>query len=192
MFIFNRLFIVTMSAITIISGAAYTTSLLNTKAEASEDHLANLPEEKRKIMEDDERRLKDPTGIKKSEMQKGPSIQQKDIPVKTEILEHVEDPFVKEIAFENGWITEVKNNEMSAHIVGVGAGSLKEDPEQGIVFVRTMNGKREFISAERYKTPGKHGALKIIGYQGMKLELIAKDGTQWTFLVPKGEFFQTE
>ncbi|MDR6998855.1 hypothetical protein [Neobacillus niacini] len=158
---------------------------------ASDSKYDQLPKEKKEIQErKDINKLRAKNdNITKKDSKNGPLVVQHDREVTTQLLNHIEDPFNDQtIKFTNGWISTVKNNEMNGRIVTVEAGSLIKDPSQGIVIVMIDGASRKFQGVKTYKTPEKHGAVKIIGYNGFNIKLKAKDGKVWTFNVPSGKF----
>ncbi|MED1472798.1 hypothetical protein [Bacillus salipaludis] len=158
---------------------------------ATDSKSEHLPQEKKEIQErknHNKLRAKN-DNITKKDSKNGPLVVQHDREVTTQLLNHIEDPFNdRTIKFTNGWVSSVKNKEMNGRIVTVEAGSLIKDPAQGIVLVMIDGGNRKFQGVKNYKTPEKHGAVKVIGYNGFNLKLKAKDGKVWKFHVPTGKF----
>ncbi|UZJ77747.1 hypothetical protein [Fictibacillus sp. KU28468] len=151
----------------------------------------NLPKEKREIMERkaQNKDIARHDSISKKDGVNGPLVVQHDRAVTAQILTHVEDPVNDQKAkFTNGWVSPIKNGEMSGKNVTVEAGALTNDPAQGYLFVRSEGDKRKYLGEKEYKSPSKHGAVKIIGAKGFTLTLQSKDGKKWTFNIPTGTF----
>ncbi|MBO8162649.1 MAG: hypothetical protein H0Z34_02890 [Brevibacillus sp.] len=107
-------------------------------------------------------------------------------------MDVVDDPLSKKvITFTNGWVSET-NGTMNGKTVGVGVGSLTDDPEQGVVLVREFDEKRALISTVQVLTPEKVGPVKIVDYGGMKLTLAAEGGQQFIFNVAAKKFVERE
>ncbi|MGG1575232.1 hypothetical protein [Fictibacillus sp. NRS-1165] len=155
----------------------------------------SLPKEKREIMER-KAQNKDKArndSVSKKDGVNGPLVVQHDRAVTAQILTHVEDPVNDHKAkFKNGWVSPIKNGEMGGKNVTVEAGALINDPEQGYVFVRSEGDKRKYMGEKEYKTPSKHGEVRIIDAKEFILTLQAKDGKKWSFDVPTGTFKDIE
>jgi hypothetical protein len=66
------------------------------------------------------------------------------------------------------------------------AGALQSDPDQGLVYLVThIPGVKGF---ERFLTPSKHGALRVVSQQNNRLTLIATDETVFYFDVPARQY----
>jgi hypothetical protein len=160
-------------------------------ASASNVDPHQLPKEKQEILarQAHNKLVAQNDKITKKDSKNGPLVIQHDRAVTTQLLVHIEDPINDlTIKFTNGWVSTVKNNEMKGRTVTVEAGVLRADPAQGVVVVMLDGASRNLQSVKQYKTPAKHGEVKIIGNNGFNLKLQAKDGTKWTFNVPSGKF----
>jgi hypothetical protein len=179
-----RIMLLTVSVLTCAGISYYHVSASNTGNGA-------LPKEKQEIKErkdKNENKAKNDSITKKG-TKDGPLVIQKDRTVTPQILKHIEDPINDQgIRFTNGWVSPVNNQEMNARVVTVETGSLKSDPAQGVVVVITDGEKRKFIDSKEYETPAKHGAVRVIDYDGFDLTLEAEDSTRWIFNVPTGTF----
>ncbi|KSU80943.1 hypothetical protein GA0061096_3882 [Fictibacillus enclensis] len=179
---------ITISLITtaVLFGAGFT--YYHVSASGTYD---NLPKEKREIMErkaENKNKARNDS-ISKKDGVNGPLVVQNDSAVAAQILTHVEDPVNDQKAkFTNGWVSSIKNGEMSGKNVTVEAGALTTDSLQGYLIVRTEGDKRKYMGEKEYKTPSKHGAVKIAGAKGFILTLQAKDGKKWSFDIPTGTF----
>jgi len=123
--------------------------------------------------------------IKKPEGNPGPEYHVKDAPIKTEIIDFVDDPLIKKIInFTNGWITEANDEDIWAS-----AGAYTKDTEQGVVLIRRFNAKgRGIKSSSIIETPEKVGAVKITGYEGLILTLTSENGDVFKFDVASEKF----
>ncbi|MCM3702608.1 hypothetical protein [Paenibacillus macerans] len=186
---------VTAFSILLGGGAVRTSVITGVGAESSP--YADFPQEKREMMERIDRQtmearkkiagreveLKREEELRKKEEDKKASLKEEK-PIKTEILEFVDDPMRnKVIFFTNGWITPTGDTAVS-----VSGGALVEDTEQGVVLVRHFNEKRFMTGSKIIKTPEKLGAVTIKQYEGMTLTLVAEDGTELQFDVSAEKF----
>lgn len=153
---------------------------------SAEGTFVTLPKEKKEILERKAQNMNRARNdyISKKDGLDGPLVVQHDVNVKAKILDRVEDPInEQDYLFTNGWV-----GPMNGNILVIEAGSLLEDKAQGILIVRTDNEKRKFVGEKKYGTPGKHGAVTILGVKEEDLTLQAEDGTVWKFNVPSGNF----
>lgn len=160
-------------------------------ASASNSDPRQLPKEKQDILarKAHNKLAAQNDKITKKDSKNGPLVIQHDSKVTTQLLGHIDDPInERTVQFTNGWVSPGNNNEMKGRIVTVEAGALRTDPTQGIVLVMIDGANRNFQGVKQYKTPAKHGEVRVIGYNGFNLKLQAKDGTKWTFNVPSGKF----
>ena len=182
-----KMFVKTVLTATILFGTGFTYYHVS----ASDSKYDQLPPEKKDIQERKELnkiKAKDDK-ITKKDSKDGPAIVQHDREVMAQLLDRIEDPINDStIKFTNGWISSIKNQEMNGRIVTVEAGSLLADPVQGVILVRIDGANRNFQGEKQYKTPEKHGEVKVISSNGFNLKLQAKDGKKWTFNVPSGKF----
>lgn len=182
----SKLIIGITASVLVLGGIGIASSQL-IDANAANSPFDYLPPEKRVYAERQERiankaRAK---GYKKEEEKLDPSIIQTDPPIKTEILDFVDDPLRnKVIEFMNGWITPTENGRS----VSVGAGALVEDPEQGVVLVRHYDEKRLMVGSNIVKTPEKVGKITIKDYNSMTLTLVTDDGKELEFNVEEEKF----
>ncbi|MFC7394805.1 hypothetical protein [Scopulibacillus cellulosilyticus] len=118
-----------------------------------------------------------------------PDIIQHDKKWTTKILSHIDDPLnYHQINFTNGWRGTGQNGQSKGKYSTVEAGALKNDPKQGVIVVHQLNDKRILMNEKVIKTPGKHGAVKVLDQQGNNLILKAKDGYKWIFDTVTGKF----
>jgi hypothetical protein len=118
-----------------------------------------------------------------------PDLVEQDPPMKTEIFNNVSDPLSKKfVNFTNGFRTTIAHNEMPGGYVIVLAGAYTSDPQQGMIVVRVLDEERGVLTNTEYKTPSKHGSVKIQSYDGLLLRLQAEDGYKWSFEIPKASF----
>ncbi|MCK6256360.1 hypothetical protein LCY76_07095 [Fictibacillus sp. KIGAM418] len=181
-----RKLVTALITLSVLFGAGLT--YYNVSASGTYD---DLPKEKKEIMErkaiDKEKARKD--NISKKDGVNGPLVVQHDRAVTAQILSHVEDPVNDQTTnFTNGWVSPIKDNEMKGKNVTVEAGSGKKDSLQGMMIVKTEDNNRKFIQEKKYKTPSKHGPVKITAVDGFDLTLQAEDGKKWVFNVPTGAF----
>ncbi|MFD1359859.1 hypothetical protein ACFQ4X_18380 [Fictibacillus halophilus] len=158
---------------------------------ASNTEYGTLPKEKQEIQErKDKNKIKAKNdSITKNNTKDGPLVIQKDRTVTPQIIKKIEDQVNDQrIRFTNGWVSPVNHQEMNARGVTVETGALKSDPAQGIVVVLTDGEKRKFVDSKEYKTPSKHGEVRVIDYDAFDLTLEAEDKTRWIFNVPTGTF----
>lgn len=88
-----------------------------------------------------------------------------------------EAPFpATEFVGTNSWHRVVNGQ----HVV-VYAGSLGEDPNQGVLFVMTISLDLKSVSGERYLAPTKSGALQIMSEENLNLTLDTTRGKRYTF-----------
>lgn len=82
---------------------------------------------------------------------------------------------------QNAWGGFIDGNRFTLY-----AGSLQSDPDQGVVGLVTSlpGGKR----IEKFVSPSKHGALRIVSEQNNRVTLIATDGTNFYFDIPTRQF----
>lgn len=82
---------------------------------------------------------------------------------------------------QNAWGGFIDGNRFTLY-----AGSLQSDPDQGVVGLVTSlpGGKR----IEKFVTPSKHGALRVVTEQNNRITLIAADGTIFYFDLPTRQF----
>lgn len=88
-------------------------------------------------------------------------------------------PRYREAKFTTLWISRVGGVEV--HYL---AGNLVNDPEQGVVYIEKDHGR----SVEKYKTPYKHGSLKIGKLKKNRLHLDANNGKKIFFDIEKKKF----
>jgi hypothetical protein len=74
----------------------------------------------------------------------------------------------------NGW-----GGVVDGKIVGIWAGSVIGDPEQGVLYLML-----NYTYEESFVTETKHGALRILAEQNNRLTAVAIDGTAYYFDVP--------
>ena len=179
--------IVGIAVVVLVLGGVGFVSLQLLDAEAAKSPFDYLPPEKKELMERQERiaNVAREQNIKKPEGNPGPSIIQEDNPVKTEIIDFVDDPMRnKVIRFTNGWVSPRDNGKF----VSVYAGALVEDPEQGVVLIRHYDEKRSMVGSNIVKTPEKVGSITIKDYNGMILTLSTEEGTVLQFNVESESF----
>lgn len=179
--------IVGFTAVVLVLGSIGITSSSLLDADAAKSPYDHLPQVK-KEQEEKQERLANAArekNVKKPEGNPGPSKIQEDAPIKTEIIDFVDDPMRnKVIFFTNGWIAPKENGKS----VTVYAGSLVEDPEQGVLLVRHYNEQRFMGGSNIIKTPEKIGSITIKDFNGMTLTLKAEDGTELEFNVQSEKF----
>lgn len=189
--------IIGITASALILGGIGIASIQMIDADAAQSPFVHLPQEKKEQEEKMERKAneareklgKNAVEMKKvDEQKKEKEMKSKspdDTPIKTEIIDFVDDPLRnKVIYFSNGWITPTENGKS----VSVSAGALVEDPEQGVVLVRHYDEKRFMSDSNIVKTPNKVGKVTIKDYDGMILTLVTKDGKELTFNVASEKF----
>lgn len=171
----------------VVIGAISFTSFQYLGADAAKSPNDNLPLEKKEQEDWQERKMSAARAQneKKPEGNPGPSKIQIDSPIITEILDFVDDPLRnKVILFTNGWISSKENGKS----VSVGAGSLVEDPEQGVLLIRQYDEKRSMVEANIINTPDKSGRVTIKEFNKMILTLVTEDGKELIFNVESEKF----
>ncbi|CCQ95452.1 exported hypothetical protein [[Clostridium] ultunense Esp] len=175
-------------ALLLIAATAVIIGLQVSNASADRSEYADLPKEKREILERLEAKHQQFLNVKEKVDKEGRPAPKPPEPIKTEILDFVDDPLnKKEIDFVNGWVSETKG-QMKGHFVGVGVGALTEDKVQGVVLIRIFKYSSGLLDTQQYLTPEKRGAVKVVDYEGLDLILEAEDGFKWKFNVPSGKF----
>ncbi|CCQ95361.1 exported hypothetical protein [[Clostridium] ultunense Esp] len=172
----------------LIAGLALMIGYQMNNASADQSEYADLPKEKREILERLEAKHQQFLNVKEKVDKEGRPAPKPPEPIKTEILDHFEDPIdKKEINFVNGWISETKG-QMKGRVVEVGVGALTNDKTQGVVLMRIWKYPSGLLEGHQYLTPEKRGAVKVVDYEGLDLILEAEDGFKWKFNVPSGKF----
>lgn len=96
-----------------------------------------------------------------------------------EIMDTVDDSTNSAtIKFTNGWKF---GNADEDRVIYVEVGSLTADPKQGVALIIRKKKDGKFMSQTQHLTPGKHGAVTIIKFNGTNLDLKAEDGTTFAF-----------
>lgn len=100
------------------------------------------------------------------------------IPFSTGIFEGGEGAFYSgDVTIQNYW-----QNIVNGETVQVFAGSLYEDPEQGLVIVLGSS------PSGRYYTPTRVGSLRIVDESGLRLTLVSTHGATFYFDIPTHQF----
>lgn len=125
----------------------------------------------------------------KADVKSIPDVIQHDKKWTAKILSHIDDPINNhQVNFTNGWRGTNQSPKSKGKYSTVEAGALKNDLKQGVIIVHQLNNKRLLISEKKFKTPGKHGAVKVIENRGDHLVIRAKDGYEWIFNTVTGNF----
>lgn len=94
---------------------------------------------------------------------------------------------LRTVDFVNAWHVWLEGT-----ILSVNAGSLKDDPEQGLVVVSLWNNFDRSVAfdarAGTHLTQVRVGALRVIGAEGMQVKLEATSGEEFTFDAEEGRF----
>jgi hypothetical protein len=86
------------------------------------------------------------------------------------------NPIGKEYNLKNAWQKVIGNR-----FVQVYAGAFVDDPKQGVVVVHDNAVDLSKVNIKEYKTPTKHGSLKVEAESGNVLTLRAEDGVTYLF-----------
>lgn len=102
----------------------------------------------------------------------------------TGIFEESQAPFSSEdVRIVNHWQAKVGD-----HYVQVYAGSLTQQPQQGVVIVTRTSLRGAPLGAARHRTPQGIGPVRIVAADGLKLTLAAVNGRSLTFDVATAQF----
>lgn len=100
-----------------------------------------------------------------------------DGPWPTGIFEEGQAPFpASAVTVSNQW-----QGRLNGDYVRVYAGSLPNDPAQGVVIVSVVSADQEPVSTEWLKTPEKVGALRVVAAHHTQLTLESTTGLSFTF-----------
>jgi hypothetical protein len=81
----------------------------------------------------------------------------------------------------NAWFANISGEDITVY-----AGSAYEDDTQGVIYVATYG--HRLPSDSYFKTPGRTGAVRIVGAQGQRLILRSTGGDTYYFDVPSLQF----
>lgn len=88
-------------------------------------------------------------------------------------------PMYREADFTTAWLIQTEKKHMF-----ILAGSLVEDPDQGVIYIRNDDNR----TLEKYKTPNKDGSLKIKNVDKNRVSLETKKGKKYFFDMEKKKF----
>jgi hypothetical protein len=86
------------------------------------------------------------------------------------------NPIGKQYNMKNAWQKVIGNR-----FVQVYAGAFVDDPKQGVVVVHDNTVDLSKVNIQEYKTPTKHGSIKVEAESGNVLTLRAEDGVTYLF-----------
>ncbi len=109
-----------------------------------------------------------------------------DEPWPTGIIEEGQAPLpAAAITVKNQW-----QGVISGQYVQVYAGALPDDPAQGVVIVAVTSPTLEPVSVQRFVTPSKAGAVRIVSEQDQRLTLHSASGVSSVFDLPSRAFLK--